>query len=129
MEIGALRSAESTFYRVGVSPAEAREVLDEQLENLRELARFVVAHVHSVVLGDEGVVANRPFVESIDLENFRFDEDEMRARYAEYAGAAEQYTWAFDPTVLRRFRTEPRAAGPPVPVAGESAVLAGQGGD
>jgi flavin-dependent dehydrogenase len=128
-EIGALRSAESTFYRVGVSPAEAREVLDEQLENLRELARFIVAHVHSVVLEDESLLTSRAFVESIDLENFRFDEDEMHARYAQHAGAPEQYAWAFDPTVLRRFRTAPREGGMPVPVTEESAVLAGQGGD
>jgi flavin-dependent dehydrogenase len=129
MEIGALRAAESTFYRVGVSVEEARQVLDDQLENLRELARFIVAHIHSVVLDDGGVVTNRSFVESLDLENFRFDEGEMRCRYAAHAGASEQYAWAFDPTVLKRFRTGPRAAGLLVPVAEEVAVLAGQGGD
>jgi len=51
--LGALRAAESTFYRVGVSVAEARGILDEQLTNLRELARHIVAYVSAVVLADE----------------------------------------------------------------------------
>ena len=36
--LGPLRTAESTFYRVGVSVEEARCILDEQLANLTELA-------------------------------------------------------------------------------------------
>src|SRR6185295_918877 len=107
MEIGALRVAESTFYRVGVTVEEAREVLDEQLANLMELARFVVAHVYSVVLGDASAIANRSFVESLDLDNFSFDAGKMRERYAAHAGNLEQYVWVFDPSVLDRFRTSP----------------------
>jgi hypothetical protein len=129
MEIGALRVAESTFYRVGVTLEEAREVLDVQLANLLELARFIVAHIYSVVLEDDGVVTNRSFVESIDLDDFRFDLSEMRQRYAAHAANVEQYIWAFDPKVLDRFRTSERARGPFVPIAEEVAALSGQGGD
>ncbi len=129
MEIGALRVAESTFYRVGVTVDEARDVLDAQLANLMELARFIVAHVHSVVLGDETVVTNRSFVESIDLDNFGFDESAMRERYSAHAGNVDRYVWAFDPSVLDRFRTDPHAPQLFVPVAAEVAALAGQGGD
>ncbi|MCA1593777.1 MAG: tryptophan 7-halogenase [Acidobacteria bacterium] len=128
MEIGALRAAESTFYRVGVPVEEARQVLEEQLGNLRELARFIIAHVHSVVLADEDVLTNRAFIESLDLEDFRFDEGEMRECYAAYAGAEEKYEWAFDPTVLRRFHTGRKASVPSVPLVEEVAALAEQGG-
>lgn len=129
MEIGALRVAESTFYRVGVTVEEAREVLDEQLANLKELARFIVAHVHSVVLGDSAVVTNHSFVESIDLDNFSFDERKMRECYAKHAGNLKQYVWAFDPSVLDRFRTPSRVPQLFVPVTEEVAALSGPGGD
>jgi 2-polyprenyl-6-methoxyphenol hydroxylase-like FAD-dependent oxidoreductase len=108
--IGALRTAESTFYRIGVSAEEALAVLETQLANLKELARYIVAHVYSVVLADERVLTNRSFIESIDLQNFRFDPDEMHDRYAPYADAAEPYEWPFDPFALSQFRTEPRDA-------------------
>ena len=129
MEIGALRTAESTFYRVGISVAEAREVLDEQLANLMELARFIVAHVYAVVLAEDELLTNRSFVESIDLEDLQFDESEMQQRYAVHAGNAARYVWAFDPTVLDRFRTyqcQPEAF---VSTATEATSIAGQGGD
>jgi flavin-dependent dehydrogenase len=129
MEISALRIAESTFYRVGVSVTEAREVLDEQLANLLELARFIVAHVHSVVLADDGIVSNRSFVETIDLDDFRFDESEMHKHYAAHAGNAERYEWAFDPSVLNRFRTNQRNPDPFVSIAAEVTAIASQGGD
>ena len=79
--LGALRTAESTFYRVGVSVEEARCILDEQLANLKELARYIVAYVSSVVLADERVLTNRAFIERIDLQNLRFDPGAMYDRY------------------------------------------------
>jgi len=128
-EIDTLRLAENTFYRVGVTVEEAREVLDEQLANLMELARFVVAHVYSVVLGDKEVVTNRSLVESIELDNFCFDASKMHETYAAHAGHLERYVWSFDPRVLDRFRTSPRAPQLFVPVAEEVAAFSGQGGD
>jgi flavin-dependent dehydrogenase len=107
--LGPLRTAESTFYRVGVSVDEAIVILDGQLTNLRELARYIVVYIYSVVLSDERVLTNRAFIESIDLQHFRFDPDEMDDHYALYAEAAAQYEWPFDPFVLDQFRTESRA--------------------
>src|SRR5262249_29637423 len=98
---------ESTFYRVGVSVVEAPRVLDEQLANLRELARYIVAYVSSVVLADERVLTNRAFVDGIDLQNFRFDSGAMSDRYAQCAKATEPYKWSFDPFVLSHLQTEP----------------------
>lgn len=123
-EITPLRTAESAFYRVGVSVEEARTVLDAQLDNLKELARFIVAHVYSVVLSDERVLVNRAFIESINLEDFRFDPDEMRAAYALYADETDAYQWSFDPFVLRRFRTEPAATASREELMEEAAAVA-----
>ncbi len=105
--IGSLRMAESTFYHVGVSVEAAISVLETQLANLKELAYYIVAHVYSVVLLDERVLTNRSFIESIDLQNFRFDPDEMHDHYAQHADSAELYAWSFDSSPLDRFRTEP----------------------
>jgi 2-polyprenyl-6-methoxyphenol hydroxylase-like FAD-dependent oxidoreductase len=107
---GPLRTAESTFYRVGVSVEEAIAILDAQLTNLRELARYIVVYIYSVVLSDERVLTNRAFIESIDLQHFRFDPDEMHDHYAPYTNSVELYEWPFDPCVLDQFRTESCAA-------------------
>jgi 2-polyprenyl-6-methoxyphenol hydroxylase-like FAD-dependent oxidoreductase len=106
MELDPLRKAESTFYRVAVSVEEAGDVLDAQVRNLLELARFIVAHVCSVVLSDEQVLVNRPFVESIKPYDVTFDLDKIREGYAKFADSTNEYEWSFDPFVLRRFRTE-----------------------
>jgi len=103
-DMGPLRTAESTFYRVGVSFEEAVRILDAQLTNLMELARFIVAHVHAVVLADEHLLTNRAFVERIDLHQLRFDLDEMRDRYAQCADATDLYTWSFDSSAFDQFR-------------------------
>jgi 2-polyprenyl-6-methoxyphenol hydroxylase-like FAD-dependent oxidoreductase len=104
--LGPLRTAESTFYRVGLSVEEALQVLDVQLANLLELARFIVAYISSVVLRDERLLTNRSYIESIDLHDFHFDPDAMRYRYAECTASAGLYRWSFDPSVLSQFRAE-----------------------
>lgn len=120
--IGALVSAESCFYRVGLGAGEARRVLDGQLENLRELARFITAHVAAVVLDEERVLTHRGFVEGIDLENLAFDPEAMARRYADCRDTAELYDWAFDPGGMDRFRAAPGGGSPP---GGQKAVAAG----
>jgi hypothetical protein len=102
--VEALRKAEQTFYHVGVSVGEARHILDAQLDNLKELARFIVAHCTAVVLADERVLSNRSFIESIDLQKICFDPDAMEAAYAPHAAAQEPYLWAFDAHGLDAFR-------------------------
>jgi len=108
--IETLRAAERTFYEVGVTVGEARQVLTRQVENLEELARFIAAHAASVVLGDPRVATTRSFVEAIDPVDFRFEPEEWARRWAEClaAGAAddpaERWRWSLDPSVLERFR-------------------------
>jgi len=105
MEIGTMREAEKCFYKVGVSADEARETLNGHLAPLEELARFVVAHVTSVVAGDERVLENKRFVEGIDLKADRWPLDSLLARWKECAGSDERWQWSFDPHALRRFRS------------------------
>lgn len=125
-EQAALFNAEKTFYRVGVSVEEARQVLDEQLSNLREMARFFFAHVSASVLEDGRALTNRAFVEGIDPTRFRFDPAGMRERLAACEDPAEQYEWSFDPTVLTRFSTARAEEARPAPPAGDAAALAEQ---
>jgi len=113
-ELAPLRKAESTFYRVGVSVEEARQILEDQIASLQELARFIVAHISSVVMEDEGVLTHRAFIESIDLHHLQFDPAEMRDRYAKCADSVEAYEWSLDPFVMARFRTVPREWQPPL---------------
>lgn len=125
-EQAALFNAEKTFYKVGISVEEARQVLDKQLSNLREMARFFFAHVSASVLEDERALTNRAFVEGIDLNRFRFDPAEMRERFAACEGSQEQYEWSFDPTVLTRFNTARAEEARPAPPVGDTAALTEQ---
>jgi flavin-dependent dehydrogenase len=125
-----LRAAAECFYQVGLSAEEARPVLAEQLENLEDLARFVVAHVSAAVTGDPRALS-REFVEGIDLRRLVFDPAAMAARItaiaaiaaiggeavdAGTAGGAEPYPWRLQPAAMEQFRQARRK----VPVAPEA---------
>jgi hypothetical protein len=116
------------FYEVGVSVEEARKLLTRQVENLEELARFIAAHVASVVLDDPAVVSDRRFVEGLDPAALVFDPEAFTREWAQCraerpdegtAGATmeEPYEWSIDPRVLDRFRSGDAlaAAGPAAP--------------
>ncbi|HEX8634181.1 MAG TPA: hypothetical protein VF703_08535 [Pyrinomonadaceae bacterium] len=123
-EMAALFEAEKTFYRVGVSVEEARLILDEQLSNLREMARFFVAHMSASVLGDERALTNRTFVEGIELDRLSFDPEQIRERYAACEGDDDLYEWSFDPRSLQRFNTPATETGLHAPPAEDAAVAA-----
>ena len=107
MEVGALAQAELTFYKVGVDMDEARQVLDEQLENLRDLARWTAATVAAAVLDDERAATNAAFIRGIDIDNLQFDPDDMARRLeAACRESGESYTWRFEVPCMKRFRTE-----------------------
>lgn len=116
-DVGALAAAELTFYKVGVGLDEARDVLDEQLENLRDLARWTAAHVASVVLDDPRAATNAAYIRGIDVNDLQFDPEGMAARLeAACRETSEIYTWRFAVPCMARFRTErlPQAASPEV---------------
>ncbi|HEX6903135.1 MAG TPA: lycopene cyclase family protein, partial [Thermoanaerobaculia bacterium] len=94
MEVGALASSELTFYKVGVGLDEARQVLDEQLENLRDLARWTIAQVTAAVLDDPRAATNAAYIRGIDLDNLQFDPEAMSARLdAACRETSETYAW------------------------------------
>jgi len=109
-----LRRAESTFYRVGVSSAEADRVLAEQLESLEELARFIVAWIYAAVLDDPRALTSRALVEGIDFRALAFDVEAMLAARDTLQADAGTWTWSFDPEPLRRFRAGKDATLTPV---------------
>jgi flavin-dependent dehydrogenase len=97
METEALRRAERTFYSVGATEEECCQVLDEQLTNLGELARFIVTRIVATVLADESVLTNRAFIETIDLNDLRFDPTQMRGHAARWKNSAARYEWFSNP--------------------------------
>lgn len=115
-DLPALQRAERTFYKVGLTGDEACAVLDEQLQNLLELARFIVAHVAAAVLDAPEVLTDAAFVGGLDLAAIRFDPEAMRRHLdaCTAAGAAPgdaaPWTWSFDALQFQRFRTPRRPA-------------------
>jgi hypothetical protein len=105
-EIWALKSAETCFYKVGVTYDEARQVLDDQLAHLEELARWVYAYVAATVLGDERALTHPEFVGAIDPEKLVFDPQQMAERLAACPPTMERWQWSFEPPSLQRFRVE-----------------------
>lgn len=119
MEVGALAQSELTFYKVGVDIDEARQVLDEQLENIRDLARWIAAHVAAAVLDDPRAVANAAYIRGIDTNDLRFDPEAMAERLeAACRETSETYQWRFEVPCMARFRTERLAPAAAAEVAG-----------
>lgn len=104
MQVEPLKTAEKTFYQVGLTVEEARRVMESQVESLSELARYFLAYMCSVVLEDKQALTNRAFVEGLSLSNLPFDVEAIRQRYAECAASTEVYTWSFCPYGMEAFR-------------------------
>jgi flavin-dependent dehydrogenase len=108
LAVHALAQAERTFYAVGVDVPEAKRVLERQLDNLEEMARWIAAHVASVVLDDERVLDDRGFVAGLDPRRLSFSPEEWARRWtAEGGRGGEPWAWRFCPRVLAPLR--PRA--------------------
>jgi flavin-dependent dehydrogenase len=111
MEVGALAAAELTFYQVGVGVDEAKRILDDQLENLRDLARWTYAHVAAVVLDDPRALTNAAFLRGVDIDDLRFDPEAMAARLEEACReTSDSYAWRCAVPCMARFRTARLAA-------------------
>lgn len=100
-----LARAEKTFYEVGVTDDEAKAVLDSQLESLAEFARFIVAYIYSVVLGDERILFNHSFVSAIDFKSLSFDVEAMANEWERHAASSDEFEWSFCPRSLDPWRT------------------------
>ncbi|HBL28526.1 MAG TPA: hypothetical protein DD490_16960 [Acidobacteria bacterium] len=102
-----LVAAEKCFYKVGVPVEEARTILDEQLDNLEEMARWTAAYVAARVLGDPRALTHPGFVGGLDPAALSFDPDGWRARLAACGETAETWPWRCTPIPLDRFTGEP----------------------
>ena len=102
-DVATLVHAESAFYKVNLSAKEALQELDQQLIHLRELARFSIAHISSVVAGDPALIKSKSHVERIDLESFRFDVSVIREEWSSIARSEEEYAWEIDSGVYQKF--------------------------
>ncbi len=127
-EFGHLKAAEACFYRVGVSSSEARRVLDDQLENLEDLARQIAAHIAAVVTGDPRALS-AAYVGGLDLDRLAFDPAAMAERLAACPADGPEYAWRLPMPSLARFRGEPLpAAGSAAEAEEPEGVRAGMGG-
>ncbi len=118
-EIEQLREARSCFYRVGLSAEEAKQVIDEQLANLEQLARAIAAHVIAAVTGDRRALAPA-FAAAIDLRHLRFDPVAMGQEVAAMVAAHQDLEPAppYAQPAFERLRRSPAAAAVPPAAAG-----------
>jgi len=114
-EFGHLKAAEACFYKVGISSEEARRVLDDQLENLEDLARQIAAQIAHVVTGDERAFSDA-YVRGLDLAKLAFDPAAMGERLAAIPPGSPAYAWRIPMPSLARFRGVPVAVEMPAEV-------------
>jgi 2-polyprenyl-6-methoxyphenol hydroxylase-like FAD-dependent oxidoreductase len=105
MESGHLRAAEACFYQVGLDSEQARRVLDGQVRNLDELARWIVAQVTRRVTGDARALS-AAFVDGLDFEHLSFDPVALQQALAALPPDGDARVWRRTPTCLARFRDD-----------------------
>ena len=101
MQFDALMHAERLFYRTGVSPQEALQHLDAQLERQREMAKWIEAHIDSVVLGRPELVTSAGYLTGVDPAQRELDPAVIAAQAA-VAPDLGPAQWSFDPLLLWR---------------------------
>ncbi len=107
-----LRMSEKFFYDIGLTREEAEDKMDIITERMKEFARYILAHVYAVVLGDKCVLLNAPFVASLKLRDTTFDPERMTQDYAKHAGSDKVHMWNLNAFTLENFiqpRDEPMA--------------------
>lgn len=101
-----LRESEMLFYQIGLTLDEAESLIERHVERLKEFARYILAHVHAVVLCEPGVLRNARFIASLKLGETKFNPDEMRAKYEPLANSPEIADWKINPRALEAFLCE-----------------------
>ena len=95
--------SEKLFYEVGLTEDQAQDKLEMQVERLKEFARYILAQVYAVVVGDKRVLLNAPFIASLKLRETTFDPEKMRQHYASHAASGEIHQWNLNPFALETF--------------------------
>ena len=113
-ELRPLQRAAELFYKVGLSPLEALDVLQREFCNLTELARYIVAHVCSVVSGNPSLVTNQSFIGTLDLGTIEFNADFIRQLAESHSQKmGPSYCWDFNPHCLTRLQGAAKAGTSP----------------
>ena len=73
-----LKKSAELFYQTGLTPHECIKTLKRQMANVEKMARFIVAYIYSIVLGDESVLTLKHLAEAINIEQLEFNPDKMR---------------------------------------------------
>jgi hypothetical protein len=94
-----LKSSVELFYCVGLSAEEAVRIVQRELNNLNEFARFIVAYIYSVVGEDPDLATDRRFVEILNPAEIRFD-PELPLKHSKSANDCAAYDWGFNPCCL-----------------------------
>ena len=74
-----------------------------RIKLLKELVRFIIAHVTSLVLSNPQAITNKDLVNSINLDQFIFDPEFIRKRYSQLSEQSDSYEWKFDLQLLKPF--------------------------
>jgi flavin-dependent dehydrogenase len=99
-----LQRSRALLHQVGLSPEEALARLEPHWADLEEMVRFMAAHVIARVVGEPEAPCRRAFVESIDLNELRFDPEAMRAQWEATRHDRTPYRWSLvDPEVMAAF--------------------------
>jgi hypothetical protein len=110
-DLNPLRMSEKLFYQIGLSVEQAEETLEMHVEKMREFARYILAHVYAVVVGDKRALLNAPFIASLKLRDTAFDPEKMRAVWATHKDSEEMHQWNnLNPWVLESFIPDQAAA-------------------
>ena len=83
-----LMKAEKLFYQVGLSASETIDTINQNMANVERLARFIAAYIYSLVVDNHGLLMSKEFVDSLELENLRFDPAAMRQQCSGFAMAS-----------------------------------------
>lgn len=73
-----LKKSEELFYDVGLGAIQAIRLLREHMTSIQRLGSFIAIYIYSVVLNDESLLSNKHLIETIRIDNLRFDPDSMR---------------------------------------------------
>jgi hypothetical protein len=105
-----LKKSEQLFYEVGLSGPKCLRTLKASIANIERLARFIAVYIYSVVLQDEGLLNNKQLVETVRIDNLRFDPESMRQECSRL-DTAQDYKFAkTGPNFITQFRKS--SAGP-----------------
>jgi hypothetical protein len=102
-----LRMSEKLFYEIGLTTEEAEGRIEYHVEKMKEFARYILAHVYAVIVGDKRVLLNKPFIASLKLREATFDPEKMKMAYAKFADSTEMQEWNLNPFALETFIPEP----------------------